>query len=171
MRSFSFAITLLVAFTGFTLAQQTSATGAVPTAGSSPSTAPCEAQNIVDACLASMKPQLNACGPNDWKCLCEQSNNVLTCYNNCPKSPDRFGAEQTKQSYCNAAAAYSSLSSSTATATTTTTSATKTTETAAASTTTSSAGFSPSESKGAAAGLAVEGGGLLAAVLAGFIAL
>ncbi|KAF7165892.1 hypothetical protein CNMCM6106_001898 [Aspergillus hiratsukae] len=166
MRSFSFAITLLVAFTGFTLAQQTSAA-----AGSSPSTAPCEAQNIVDACLTSMKPQLNACGPNDWKCLCEQSNNVLTCYNNCPKSPDRFGAEQMKQSYCNAAGAYSSLSSSTATTTATTTSATRTTETAAASTTTSSAGFSPSASEGAAAGLAVEGGGLLAAVLAGFIVL
>jgi hypothetical protein len=96
MHSFTYSITLLVAFTGFTLAQQTSA---VPTAGSSSSTAVCEAQkyvyvpsshansihdilrttySIVDACLTSMKPQLEACGPNDWKCLCEQSNNVLT---------------------------------------------------------------------------------------------
>ncbi|KAF7173604.1 hypothetical protein CNMCM5623_005859 [Aspergillus felis] len=171
MRDFTIPLTLLVAFTGFTLAQQTSAaTSAVPTAGSSSSTKPCAAQNIVDACLASMKPQLNNCGANDWKCLCDQSINVLTCYNNCPGHPDSFGAEQTKQSYCNAASAYSSQSSSTATAATTTTSATKTTETAATTTTTAS-GFSPSASKGAAAGLAVEGGSLLAAVLAGFIVL
>ncbi|GFF39225.1 hypothetical protein IFM61606_08176 [Aspergillus udagawae] len=171
MQYFTSTITLLVAFTGFTLAQQTStAATAVPTAGSSSSTKQCAAQNIVDACLASMKPQFDSCGPNDWKCLCDQSINVLTCYNNCPGHPDSFGAEQTKQSYCNAAGAYSTLSSSTATATTTTTSATKTTETAAATTTTSS-GFSPSASKGAAAGLAVEGGSLLAAVFAGLVVL
>jgi len=34
--------------------------------------------SIVDACLESTEPQLKACPPNDWKCLCEQSTNVLT---------------------------------------------------------------------------------------------
>jgi hypothetical protein len=60
---------------------------------------------IIQTCLATEKAQLANCSPNDWDCLCEQSNNVLTCYNNCPSSPDRFGAEQTKVSYCNAAKA------------------------------------------------------------------
>ncbi|KAL4888439.1 hypothetical protein BDV59DRAFT_206139 [Aspergillus ambiguus] len=41
--------------------------------------AKCDAQDILDACLNSMKPQMENCSANDWKCLCEQSNNVLTC--------------------------------------------------------------------------------------------
>ncbi|EAW22917.1 GPI anchored serine-threonine rich protein [Aspergillus fischeri NRRL 181] len=167
MRYSTSAITLLVAFTGSTLAQQTTA----PAGAGSSSTKQCAAQNIVDACLESMKPQLDACGPNDWKCLCDQSINVLTCYNNCPGHPDSFGAEQTKTSYCNAAQAYSPSSTSTSAGTATrTSSATQTAETAATTTTTSS-GFSPTPSTGAAAGLAVEGGSVLAAVLAGFVVL
>lgn len=165
MRYSTSAITLLLALTGSTLAQQTTA---APSTGSS-STKQCAAQNIVDACLESMKPQLDACGLNDWKCLCEQSINVLTCYNNCPGHPDSFGAEQSKTSYCNAAQAYSPSSTSTTGTATRASSATQTTETAATTTTTSS-GFSPTPS-GAAAGLAVEGGSVLAAILAGFVAL
>ncbi|EED23963.1 GPI anchored serine-threonine rich protein [Talaromyces stipitatus ATCC 10500] len=76
--------------------------------------AACAAQNILDACLATEQAQLQACGVNDWSCLCEQSNNVLTCYNNCPGDDGHFGAQQRMTSYCNAAKAYSpsSISSS-----------------------------------------------------------
>lgn len=33
------------------------------------------------------------------------ANEKISCYNNCPDDPRRFGAEQTKESYCNAAKA------------------------------------------------------------------
>ena len=60
---------------------------------------------------------LSACTANDWDCLCTQSTNVLTCYNNCPSDPNAFGAQQTQTSYCNAAKAYGSSASSSLTAT------------------------------------------------------
>lgn len=50
-----------------------------------------------------------------------------SCYNNCPGHPDQFGAQQAKQSYCNAAEAQSPKSSTTtASATTSTSEATST---------------------------------------------
>ncbi|RJE25356.1 hypothetical protein PHISCL_02319 [Aspergillus sclerotialis] len=65
----------------------------------------CNADNIVSACLKSTKPELDNCTQNDWHCLCARSNDVLTCYNNCPDDERRFGASQTRDSYCNAAKA------------------------------------------------------------------
>ncbi|OKL59258.1 hypothetical protein UA08_05509 [Talaromyces atroroseus] len=79
--------------------------------------ATCAAQNILDACIQDTSPQLQACEANDWDCLCEQSNNVLTCYNNCPGDDGQFGAQQTMTSYCNAAKAYGSSTSSSISAT------------------------------------------------------
>ncbi|USW58581.1 hypothetical protein Slin15195_G119000 [Septoria linicola] len=67
---------------------------------------------IIESCLGTTQAQFDACTPNDWDCLCEQANNVLTCYNNCPSAPDRFGFEQTKVANCNAASAYGSSSAS-----------------------------------------------------------
>lgn len=64
-----------------------------------------QGNRIVSACLDSTKPQVEACGANDWKCLCENSRAVNTCYNNCPSDPDAFGQQQTTDSYCNAAKA------------------------------------------------------------------
>jgi hypothetical protein len=61
--------------------------------------------SIIKSCLGSTQPQLDACEANDWDCMCEQANNVLTCYNNCPSAPQKFGMEQTKVSYCNASKA------------------------------------------------------------------
>ncbi|KAF3405214.1 hypothetical protein DPV78_002198 [Talaromyces pinophilus] len=81
--------------------------------------ATCAAQNILDACLATEQAQLSGCAANDWDCLCEQSNNVLTCYNNCPGDDGQFGAQQTMTSYCNAAKAYGTSTSSTASSSTT----------------------------------------------------
>lgn len=60
---------------------------------------------IIQTCLATENAQLAACASTDWDCLCNQINNVLTCYNNCPTDPNAFGVQQTKLSYCNAAAA------------------------------------------------------------------
>lgn len=50
--------------------------------------------------------------------MCTRANDVLTCYNNCPGDPDQFGAQQTKISYCNAAAAYGSSALASAAAST-----------------------------------------------------
>ncbi|KAL1964282.1 hypothetical protein VTN77DRAFT_7102 [Rasamsonia byssochlamydoides] len=185
MRLTTTLATLLSLSVGFVVAQDgsspTSVAAAAPAATSSSSSSySCAAQDILDACLSSTKPQLQNCPANDWKCLCEQSNNVLTCYNNCPGDPDRFGAEQTMTSYCNAAKAEapsSTTSASTATATSSA-NAESTSSTAAngnsdsTSTSTSSASKSTSSSdstsKGAAPrGLAVEAGTLFAAVALG----
>lgn len=112
MRSFA-SLTLLALSVSFGAVQASPA----PAETSSSS---CAAQNILDACLSSTQPQLQACAQNDWKCLCEQSTNVLTCYNNCPGDSGQFGAQQTKESYCNAASAYAPSSSTTSTVATST---------------------------------------------------
>ncbi|KAL2011731.1 hypothetical protein VTN00DRAFT_4449 [Thermoascus crustaceus] len=134
----------------------------------------CAAQNIVDACLESTEPQLKACTPNDWKCLCEQSNNVLTCYNNCPGHPNQFGAQQTKDSYCNAADANQPSSSTTKSAVSKTAASSVAAATAPAPTSTSGSsststgsGFAAATSGAAAPGAVVEAGSLLAAVALG----
>ncbi|KAI9928572.1 hypothetical protein MW887_001786 [Aspergillus wentii] len=161
MRYFSIITTLLTASVGFVAAEDSSPTAAPGTAPTA-SSASCPAQEILDACLKSMKPQLQHCASNDWKCLCEQSNNVLTCYNNCTHHPDRDGAKQSKESYCSAAEANSALNTSTLSAAT----PTSTLPPSAASTTTSAATESGTNfSKGAAAGLNIEAGTLVAAAV------
>lgn len=62
--------------------------------------------SIIASCLGTTGAQLNACATNDWDCMCEQTTNVLTCYNNCPSDPRRNGVDQQNVSYCNAAKAY-----------------------------------------------------------------
>ncbi|GAD95337.1 GPI anchored serine-threonine rich protein [Paecilomyces variotii No. 5] len=186
MRFFTAAAAFLSVSAGLVAAQDTT-TAATAQATSST----CAAQNIVDACLKSTTPQLKACASTDWKCLCDQSNNVLTCYNNCPGDPDQFGAQQTKESYCNAAKAYGSSSSTSASKTpgsspTASGSAAATTGATVAQVTGSSSGSSAkssgtstssgkssssTSSKNAASGMTVEAGSLAAAVLVGLGAL
>jgi len=95
---FTTAIAVL-ASTGFAAAQTTLSSAAAPQ-----STGACDAQNIVDACVAGIQPQIAACGGNDWICLCQQYTNLLTCYNNCPGSPQGNTVQQQVTSYCGAAA-------------------------------------------------------------------
>ncbi|KAF2864081.1 hypothetical protein K470DRAFT_51623 [Piedraia hortae CBS 480.64] len=59
--------------------------------------------SIITSCLGSMNAQLQSCNQQDWDCLCEQSNNVKTCYNNCPTDPRAYAIGQQTESYCNAA--------------------------------------------------------------------
>ncbi|KAM3420565.1 hypothetical protein BST61_g3827 [Cercospora zeina] len=100
---------LLLAVAGLAAAQTTSPASSGTT---SPSGCGSSIDLIIESCLGTTKSQFDACAPQDWDCLCEQANNVLTCYNNCPSAPDRFGYEQTKVANCNAASAYGSKSSS-----------------------------------------------------------
>ncbi|KAL2817873.1 hypothetical protein BJX63DRAFT_96673 [Aspergillus granulosus] len=128
----------------------------------------CDAQTILDTCLASIQVQVDNCGPNEWDCLCEQTNNLLTCYNNCPRDGGRNGVQQQKVSYCNAAEAAGLLSSTTSTSATTTSTATSTASQDDEATPTSSGAASPEPSDDAAAGVSLDGrlGGLVGVGLA-----
>ncbi|RAH44326.1 GPI anchored serine-threonine rich protein [Aspergillus brunneoviolaceus CBS 621.78] len=140
---------------------------AATTAASAGDTAQC-AKSILDACLKQLQPQMDACAQNDWDCLCTQSQNVLTCYNDCPSDPGRYTVTQQQVPYCNAAQA-NSLLYSTSTRVTKTSSATKTSAptTTAAKTTAASATATALESSGAAAGAGLELGLGVAAVVLG----
>ncbi|KAL5341723.1 hypothetical protein BJX70DRAFT_24769 [Aspergillus crustosus] len=118
------ALSLLATTSVYVLAQDTPTS--TTTAATTQSTTSCDAQNILDACIQSIQIQVENCGPNEWDCLCEQTNNLLTCYNNCPLDPGRIGVQQQKVSYCNAAGITSTTT--TTRASTTSTTATSTTE-------------------------------------------
>ncbi|KAB8269918.1 hypothetical protein BDV30DRAFT_241927 [Aspergillus minisclerotigenes] len=137
-------------------------TQATATAGTTTSTgSKCAAQNIVDDCKERMMGQLEACGANEWKCLCEQQGNVVTCYNNCPGSAESGPEKQKQQVYCNAAKALPSSSTTVASSTASATEAKKTSSSTATSTSTSTgAAALPTAAFGA-----VEGGLMLGVVL------
>jgi len=104
----------VLASAGFAAAQSTAAS--VATAAQPTSSSACLAQNIVDACVAGIQPQINACAGTDWICLCQQYQNLLTCYNNCPGLAARASVQNQVTSFCTAAAPL--LSSSAAAAAT-----------------------------------------------------
>ncbi|KAI9039472.1 GPI anchored serine-threonine rich protein [Aspergillus affinis] len=160
--------TLLTVLASSVLAVSASetSTGASATSTSSSSSDSTCAKEIVQACLERMEPQLKKCTPNRWDCLCEQTNNVLTCYNNCPSDPDRGTTAQQLDSYCRAAKAASmTVSTSTSAKPTKTEGASKTNATAsAADASATSTGDSKSEGV-AAAGVGLGGGAVLAAVV------
>ncbi|KAA8895479.1 hypothetical protein FN846DRAFT_911702 [Sphaerosporella brunnea] len=131
---------------------------------SAQSTTACAAQNIVDTCIASIKPRLDACKGNDWECYCTNSRDLATCYNNCP-GIDRSGVDNQVTSYCGAYSAAVAASSATAktptasgTATSTAAAATATgtgTGTTTAGSTGTQTGFAGSTSTAASAGMVV----------------
>ncbi|KAF2204789.1 hypothetical protein GQ43DRAFT_122631 [Delitschia confertaspora ATCC 74209] len=101
---FSTAIVML-ASAGFAAAQ--TATAAAPAAQSS-----CAAQYIVDKCKKMIQAQIDDCEPLDWVCKCDQYTNLLTCYNNCPDSQEKYPVQNSVTQYCAAAApAKASMSS------------------------------------------------------------
>lgn len=103
------AVLLLATATGLAAAQSSSSSAAASTSTSASSSGggSCNSQQnlIISSCLDSTQPQVKACSDNDWTCLCDASQQVDTCYNNCPSHPDAFGQQQTTESYCNAAKA------------------------------------------------------------------
>lgn len=64
----------------------------------------CDAQNIVDACKATIQTEIDKCKGNDWMCLCDNYTNLLTCYNNCPDSAEKSPVQNQVTQFCNAAA-------------------------------------------------------------------
>ncbi|KAF2652476.1 hypothetical protein K491DRAFT_695557 [Lophiostoma macrostomum CBS 122681] len=92
--------TILIAVSAGLAAAQTTTTSAA----SSTYTSDVCAQDIVDACVKSIQAQVDACKDNDWVCLCENYQSLLTCYNNCPSSDDRSPVQNEVTQYCAAAA-------------------------------------------------------------------
>jgi len=171
--------TVILAAAGFAAAQSTTLTSSTAVATSSSGSTKCQAQNILDACLTSTKAQLDACAGNDYGCLCDQYTNVLTCYNNCPNDPNKFGIQQEMTQNCNAKKAYGTTS------TVVSAKASKTSGAASGASASASAtggavasGFGSSSSTGTgaassssptgAAGKVVVSGGMLGAVAAAF---
>ncbi|KAL4954788.1 hypothetical protein BDW69DRAFT_162439 [Aspergillus filifer] len=140
-------ISLLATASVCALAQETSTSSASSSQTTDDSDRSCAAQNILDACVNSIQAQVDNCGANEWDCLCEQTNNMLTCYNNCPGDPARNGVNQQRISYCNAADQLSSTSTST-TATFTRTSTTTASETETATSTSEGAAASETADDG-----------------------
>lgn len=68
----------------------------------------CAAQNIVDACVAGYQDRIKGCEKkaNDWICMCDVYNDVLTCYNNCPDSNMKPPVQNQVTQYCTAAEPY-----------------------------------------------------------------
>ncbi|KAL3480091.1 hypothetical protein BJX99DRAFT_221249 [Aspergillus californicus] len=160
-----FSILSLLAASVSVLAQAGTSTTTAPQASST-----CEAQNILDTCLRSIQAQVDSCSPNDWGCLCEQTNNLLTCYNNCPEDGGRNGVQQQKLSYCNAASLTSTTTSTTTSTSTSTGTATSTSTSSSAeetgATTTSGGAAAEETSDGAAVGNVRVNMGLVGAGLA-----
>ncbi|KAF2636072.1 hypothetical protein P280DRAFT_164043 [Massarina eburnea CBS 473.64] len=99
---FTSSFAILSAATGLVAAQ--SATSAAATAAAT-STGIC-AQDIVDNCVEQYKKRVDSCNENkanDWVCLCDEYTNYLTCYNNCPSSPDKSPVQNQVTQYCAAA--------------------------------------------------------------------
>ncbi|KAF9693561.1 hypothetical protein EKO04_008136 [Ascochyta lentis] len=65
----------------------------------------CQAQSIVDACVAGYQDRIEKCNDNsnDWICLCDVYTYVLTCYNNCPDSNEKPPVQNQVTQYCTAA--------------------------------------------------------------------
>ncbi|KAF2625392.1 hypothetical protein BU25DRAFT_120786 [Macroventuria anomochaeta] len=76
----------------------------------------CQAQNIVDACVAGYQERIKGCqkNSNDWICLCDVYTDVLTCYNNCPESNEKPPVQNQVTQYCTAAEPLRAAASSSA---------------------------------------------------------
>ncbi|KAK3394891.1 hypothetical protein B0H63DRAFT_61530 [Podospora didyma] len=145
-------------------------------------TSACAADYIVDTCLLNEKAKFDACPGGDYDCQCAAYQNIVTCYNNCPNDPEKFSADGQRQIFCGYASQYPSktikASVPTSTASTPagkTTIAAQQTKAAEAATGSASGNGTPTDSAAQttksnnAGDLALNAGGLLAAV-AGVVA-
>ncbi|GAB7330294.1 hypothetical protein MBLNU13_g01939t1 [Cladosporium sp. NU13] len=172
---------IVLAVAGLAAAQSTTSSAATSSASAdSQSGCGTAIDAIITNCLASTGTRVSDCSDSDWKCLCDNQRAVLTCYDNCPSDPNRFGAEQTSVSWCNAAKAYSSSSSSSnatvstsssassstgsSTATATDAESTETGSSSTASRSSSASAASSSATDSAAGNIALPAGGMIAAV-------
>ncbi|KAL2111529.1 hypothetical protein VUR80DRAFT_9883 [Thermomyces stellatus] len=132
--------------------------------------ASCDAEDIVEACLTSEQAKFDNCDTTDYDCLCAAQQAIATCFNNCPDDSRAGDARGQVQIHCENASLFGSS------ATTPTKSGSASTDSSAEPTSTSdSDSDSDSDSQsaededsedddGAAAGLALNMGGLVLGV-------
>ncbi|CAI6338707.1 unnamed protein product [Periconia digitata] len=156
-----FAVALAAVFAGLAAAQTTTSPSTA-----APSSDIC-AQDIVDSCVAQFKTRIDKCNekPNDWVCLCDENTNLLTCYNNCPKSPDRSPVENSATQFCNAAAPLKASMSSVAATAVKTSASSSSTSGASATSSSPIASSSLQPERNAAEALGIPVGGVFAFVL------
>ncbi|KIW52794.1 hypothetical protein PV05_08414 [Exophiala xenobiotica] len=142
---------LLASFASLVAAQTATSSASTSTTSSS-----CAAQNILDACKATIQGQVNSCSQTDYSCLCTQYGNLLTCYNNCPNDAGVFTVQQQREQNCNAASVYGTTTTL-GTASATQTSASLTGSTESASETAIQTGFASSSETGADASASATG--------------
>ncbi|KAK4447913.1 hypothetical protein QBC34DRAFT_381752 [Podospora aff. communis PSN243] len=141
-------------------------------------TTACAADYIVEACLGTENGKLASCAQTDYVCRCNAFGNILTCFNNCPNDVRRFDYQGQQQIFCGYASQYPSTTTKAVAATgTAATVPTDKADEAASSAAGSGKAASGSATTSApntvntnsAADLALNAGGILAAV-AGVVA-
>ncbi|KAK4176066.1 hypothetical protein QBC36DRAFT_14455 [Triangularia setosa] len=142
-------------------------------------TSACGADYIVESCLGSEKAKLAACNTGDYDCQCAAWQAILTCYNNCPNDSRLHTDVGQKDIFCGYASQFPSKATAVPSASkTSNTSPTQTpnqneVDDDASNTDdesgTSTATGSPATNTNSAAYLALNAGGVLAAV-AGVVA-
>ncbi|TVY57009.1 hypothetical protein LCER1_G000982, partial [Lachnellula cervina] len=140
----------------------------------------CAAQDVLNQCLVTGRGYLDACASTDYACLCQKSNDILTCYLQCPNDPGQSAAQNTKSTNCNNASIYGqtttaiskAVSATASTSSASATGASATSDAVAVKTATGTASGATSSASGKAnsAGNMVIGAGSVMMGLAGVMA-
>ncbi|KAI2623796.1 hypothetical protein GGS21DRAFT_333351 [Xylaria nigripes] len=69
-------------------------------------TTTCAAQAILDACLDTTEGYLVLCGSQDYSCLCDKYNAIMTCFANCPYDDRQYAISSQRDLYCMDASAF-----------------------------------------------------------------
>ncbi|KAK4133802.1 hypothetical protein BT67DRAFT_44359 [Trichocladium antarcticum] len=69
-------------------------------------TSKCAADYILEACLSGERAKLAACLSTDYECQCIQWRNIITCYNNCPNDPRVYNDAGQRDLFCGLASQY-----------------------------------------------------------------
>ncbi|KAJ1733185.1 hypothetical protein LPJ61_001680 [Coemansia biformis] len=75
----------------------------LPTAGPLGGAKVCDAQNVLDTCLATQGQVLAMCSYSDWACKCQAQRSIAGCFLNCPSDGGRTAHEGQVIVFCNAA--------------------------------------------------------------------
>ena len=68
----------------------------------------CAANYIVETCLGTENGKLSSCGTNDYECRCAAFANILTCFNNCPNDTRRLDYAGQQTIFCGYASQFPS---------------------------------------------------------------
>ncbi|KAJ2850241.1 hypothetical protein IWW36_002037 [Coemansia brasiliensis] len=99
--SFLFASLVAAAVPGMDLLSSPTIATQPPQLPPGPKT--CNAQNVLDNCLAVEGQALAMCSYSDWACKCQAQKSIAGCFSNCPSDEARSAHEGQVTVFCNAA--------------------------------------------------------------------